>query len=150
LLIKVNHRPAGQCNLWSKERKMTKAFHAVVWIDHNEARILQLGHGDASLVRVLAPDRVGHLHHKAGTPGPGHAPIDHRYLTKVAQTLSGIARVLIVGPGTARLELASHIREHAPALASNIAGVEPMDRQTDGEIEDYARRYFRRDDRFTP
>lgn len=129
---------------------MTNALHAVVWLDHDEARILPLGHDQAAPVRIHASDRIGHLHHKAGTPGPGHPAIDRAYLAKVAQALSGTARILIVGPGTARTELVSYVREHVPALAPHIAGVEPMDRLTDGEIEDYARRYFRRDERFRP
>ena len=129
---------------------MTKAFHAVAWIDHNEAHVLHLGRGHAGSVRIQASDRVGHLHHRAGTTGPGHAAIDRVYLGKVAKALSGTARVLIVGPGTARTELVSYIRDHVPELVPSIAGVEPMERRTDGELEDYARRYFRRDGRLMP
>ena len=103
---------------------MSSTLHGVVWIDHGEARILHLG--------------------------PGHAAVDRAYLAKIAQALAGTARILVLGPGTARMEFVSHIRHHEPLLAQSLAGVEPMDRRTDGELEDYARRYFRRDDRITP
>ena len=129
---------------------MSSTLHGVVWIDHDEAHILHLGPGHAKAVRIRASDRVGHLHHKAGTPGPGHAAVDRAYLAKIAQALAGTARILVLGPGTTRMEFVSHIREHEPLLAQSLAGVEPMDRRTDGELEDYARRYFRRDDRVTP
>jgi hypothetical protein len=57
---------------------------------------------------------------------------------------------LIVGHGTAKDEFASFIRDHVPALAPRIMGVETVDQPTKGEILAFARKFFEVKDRTTP
>ena len=53
---------------------MSAHIHAVVWIDHHEARIFHFNASEADGL-VIHPDRpVRHLHHKAHSTGSGNAP----------------------------------------------------------------------------
>ena len=129
---------------------MSEHSHAVVWIDHREARVLEFNPTDEE-ERVLRPhDRIAHIHHHANTIGSGHAAEDQKFLHQVAESLAGVKAVLVTGPANAKLELVKHIEKHDPQLAKIIAGVEALDHPTDGELVAHARRYFRAADRMTP
>jgi len=129
---------------------MAHHFHAVVWIDHSEARIYELGTTGVEHRRVRPTDRRGNIHHKAGTVGPGHAAMDTHFLAQVADALNPIREILIVGHGQAKTELAHYIRDHVPALAPRIMGVETVDNPTEGEVIAFARNFFEIRDRMTP
>ena len=121
---------------------MPHHFHAVVAIDHAEALVLEFSENEVSEHRVKNTDRLGNIHHKAGSVGSGHAHDSKSYLTAVVGALKPSHEILIVGHGTAKDELASFIRDHAPLLAPRIMGVEAMDQPTKGEILAFARKFF--------
>ncbi len=129
---------------------MAHHFHAVVWIDHKETHIFELGESEIARHHILPPDSEGHIHHKAGTVGSGHAHESKPYLTAIIAALKPNHEILIVGHGTAKTELAHYIRDHVPALAPRILGVETVDKQTEGEVIALARKFFAEKDRSTP
>ncbi|MEI9888757.1 MAG: hypothetical protein WDN08_20105 [Rhizomicrobium sp.] len=129
---------------------MTQHFHAVVWTDHQETRIFEFGESGVEQHRIRAGDSHGNLHHKAGSVGSGHAAADKPYLTAIAAALKPSHEILIVGHGTAKNELAHFIRDHVPALAPRIMGVESIDNQSDAEVVAFARKFFAQKDRTTP
>ena len=129
---------------------MPHHFHAVVCIDHAEALVLEFAEGDVTEHRIRTKDRNGHIHHKAGSTGSGHTHDSKTYLTAVANALQSIQEILIVGHGSAKDELVSFIRDHVPALAPRIMGVETIDHPTKGEILALARKFFEAKDRMTP
>lgn len=129
---------------------MSAHSHAVVWIDHREARVLQFNPAEDE-DRVLHPhNSPARIHHRANSIGSGHAAEDRKFLHEVAAALTGVRAALITGPANAKLELVNHIKEHDPQLAGIIAGVETLDHPTDGELVAHARRFFRAADRMTP
>lgn len=125
---------------------MPNLTHAVVWIDHNQARVFHFNAEEAEHV-TLHPQghRKGHLHHKAGSLGSGHAKEDHAFLQSAAEAVTDATAVLIVGPGSEKTALVKHIEGHVPALKSKIKGVESMDHPTDGELLAHARKFFAAD-----
>lgn len=124
-------------------------FHAVVWIDHRAAEVYGLGHDAVShvLVKSHGPQRI---HHKAGTVGSGHLHDTPDYFRQVAAALADAREILIFGPAETRTEFKSFLDDHDPARAARVLAVEPMDRQSEGEIIDLARRFFMHADRMTP
>ena len=61
----------------------THHHHAVIWIDHREARVFHFGPTDVDRL-VIHPDHpTKHIHHKANSIGSGHAGADHEYLHAV-------------------------------------------------------------------
>jgi len=91
-----------------------------------------------------------HLHHKANSGDSGHAPLDKEFLKHVAQALSTAGAILITGPAGAKTELDTYIKQTQPDLAKRISGVEALDHPTDGALVDFARRFFKADDRMHP
>ncbi len=125
-------------------------FHAVVWIDHHEARVFHFSPTDVERL-VLHPDRpTKHIHHKANSIGSGHAAEDHAFLQAVAQSIADAGAVLVTGPANAKTELVKHISQHDPGLMKIIVGVETVDHPSDGQLVAHARRYFKAEDRMLP
>lgn len=129
---------------------MTEHNHAVIWIDHREARVFHFNADEVEKLVIHPDNRHVHLHHKANSIGSGHAGEDHKFLTAVTDAIGHAQEVLVVGPGAAKTELVKHIEKHAPSRSRSILGVETADHPTDGQIVAHARKYFLVADRTTP
>ena len=122
---------------------MPTHFHAVIWIDHSQARIFHLGLTGSDEVTLHPQLATRHLHHKANTVGSGHAAPDKAFYGEVTKALADAGEILIIGPASAKTELASHIRASSPDLAKRIVAVEAADHPSDAEIIAYAKRHFK-------
>lgn len=129
---------------------MSSHYHAVIWIDHREARVFHFNVSEVDRAILHPHDPVRHIHHKANTIGSGHAAEDHEFLARVADAVSDAGAVLVTGPAGAKTELVKHIEKHVPALRTKIVGVETVDHPTDGELVDHARKYFAADHQAPP
>jgi stalled ribosome rescue protein Dom34 len=128
----------------------THHYHAVIWIDHREARVFHFSPTDVERL-VLHPDHpTKHIHHKANSIGSGHASADHDYLHAVAESIADAGVILITGPAGAKTELVKHIHNHDPKLMNVTVGVETVDHPSDAQLVAYARRYFHATDRMQP
>ena len=129
---------------------MQKFHHAVVWIDHHEAKVFHFNHDDVERM-VLHPDNPSvHIHHKSNTIGSGHADEDQNYLHSVVAAIKDSKSILITGPANAKTELIKHIHHHEPLLMKQIAGVETVDHPSDSKLVAYAREYFKSDHQAKP
>jgi stalled ribosome rescue protein Dom34 len=126
---------------------MSSHYHVLVWIDHREAKVFQFDATDVDYTKVRSTHPHQHIHHKANAGDSGHAPLDKEFLQHVAQALSGAGAILITGPASAKTELATYIKQTQPDLARRISAVETLDHPTDGGLVDFARRFFKADDR---
>ena len=125
-------------------------YHAVVWIDHHEARVFHFNASDVERL-VLHPDHpTRHIHHKANSIGSGHAAEDHAFLHAVVDFFKDAGAVLITGPANAKIALIKHVHQHDPKLMNIIVGVETVDHPSDGQLIAYARQYFKAADRMLP
>ena len=129
---------------------MSAHFHAVVWIDHHEARVIHFNAdvAEEELVHPAHPPR--HLHSKAGSPEGDRVAEDPAYYRDVADALASARVFLVAGPANAKGELVKYLEREAPDLHRRLAGVETMDRVTDGELLKAARRFFLLADRVRP
>jgi stalled ribosome rescue protein Dom34 len=129
---------------------VSKHFHAVIWIDHHEARVFHFGPTDVDQL-VLHPEHpTRHIHHKANSIGSGHAAEDHAFFQAVTESIADAGAVLITGPANAKTELVKHIHRHEPKLMNAIEGVETVDHPSDGALVAYARKYLHAADRMRP
>ena len=120
--------------------------HAVVWIDHRHATIIEFSFDDQ---RVVVVDREGgqqKVHRISGIPGSGKAPIDHHFFDEVAVALGGAFEILIVGPGSAKTEFHKDLGARHEAVAKKVLAVESVDHPSNGELLALARKHFRRVD----
>ncbi len=129
---------------------MTHHAHAVVWIDHRQAKIFEFDREDAQRRTIHHQDAEKQIHHKSGSIGSGHMREDEAYLQDVAEALSGTAEILIVGPGHVKWQLRAWLNLHMPKVSQRVMAVVHADHPSDGQIVDSARKYFSRIDRMTP
>ena len=122
-------------------------YHAVVWIDHREARVFHYNADVFDKVVIHAPHHSGHKGHVADYDSTGHAPEDQKYLEAVTKAVMDAGAILIVGPANEKGELVKHIKHTHPALAGKIEGVESSDHPSDGEIVAHARKALKSADR---
>lgn len=129
---------------------MSGHYHAVVWIDHHEARVFHFSSSESDEIVIRPKDPVRHIHHKANSIGSGHASEDQDFLQRVADALSDAGAILVTGPANEKTQLMNHIERHAPSLKAKIKGVEALDHPTDGEVLALARKFFRDDHQEPP
>lgn len=118
--------------------------HVVIWIDHKEAHILYFDPSKNELIKSVSSHT--HLHHKAHEIGSGNAPDDHNFFHRVISAVADVNEILIVGPGSAKVELIKHAAVNNPAVSKKIVGVETIDHPSDAQIIAYAKKYFIRVD----
>ncbi|HQZ32826.1 MAG TPA: hypothetical protein PK020_00305 [Ilumatobacteraceae bacterium] len=120
---------------------MTQA-HAIVWLDHVEARIASFSIGKDELLEIHSQSPNRQIHRKAGSLSSGHAADDHHFFDEIVAGLHGIPEVLIAGPGNAKTAFETYIKKRHVELANRVVGVETLDHPTDGELLAHARRAF--------
>jgi stalled ribosome rescue protein Dom34 len=122
---------------------MPSHFHAIVWIDHSQAKVFHIGLSgeDEAVLHPHMPTR--HLHHKANSIGSGHVGFDKEFLAQVMNAVSDAGEILIIGPAGAKTELAKFIREKHPDIGNRIVAVQAADHPSDREIAAYAKQFFR-------
>jgi hypothetical protein len=126
---------------------MKQHYHALVWIDHQVARIFHFNDEGNETEVVSSTHAHTHLHHKANSGDSGHAAVDTQFLEKVCAALEPCGAILITGPASAKTELHALIKHRHAQLAMRISGVETLDHPTDGELLAHGRKFFKADDR---
>jgi stalled ribosome rescue protein Dom34 len=121
--------------------------HAVIWIDHQEAHVMFLSKDASEAEIIKSKSTHTHLHHKANEIGSGKLALDSKYLHSVMQAVNESKEILILGPGSAKLELIKHAHQHDAKIAEKIVAVETVDHPSDKEILAHARKFFYKVDR---
>jgi len=122
---------------------MQPHYHAIVWIDHQQAKVFHIGLSGADQIDLHPHLQTRHIHHKANSIGSGHVHEDEELMQGVADAVSDAGEILIIGPAGAKTELAKYLREHRPEIGERIVGVEAADHPSDREIVAYARKHFK-------
>jgi len=114
--------------------------HAVVWTDHQAARVLQFDgeHVEAHKVRT-------HSHHTR----QHHSEVrtEHEFFGEVCNALGGVDELLVTGSRTAVADFRHYAEKHRPHVAARVAAYEVVDHPTDNQLVALARRYFLKHDR---
>ena len=129
---------------------MTNHYHALVWIDHQTAKVFRFNIDSSETASVHSAHPHQHLHHKANSGDSRHARVDKDFLERVAAAISHSGAILIVGPASAKTELQTHLKHAHPAIAAKVSAVESIDHPTDGQLLAHARHFFKADDRMRP
>ena len=112
-------------------------FHAVVWMDHQEAHVLMFDREHVQSQRVKS--RSHHKHQ--GKSGETAA-----FYGEVAKALHGCHEVLVTGPGRARDEFRDWCASHDAAVGKVIVDSVPSDHPSDNQVVAMARQYFKKFD----
>lgn len=126
---------------------MSNHFHAMVWIDHREAKVFHFDAEHDEEVVVRNSHGHQHLHHKVNSADSGHVAVDKEYLRRVVEEIAAAGAILIVGPGSAKTELRSFTEHSRPDVARKIRAVQTLDHPTEGQLLALGRKFFVADDR---
>ncbi len=114
-------------------------FHAVVWIDHTQAKIFHFNAQDTDKLTLHAHHpKLAEKHH-----------MDEHFFGDITKSISDAGEVLITGPAQTKMALIKYIAHHDAHLLSRVAGVESADHPTDGQMLAHARAYFETRDHMT-
>jgi len=132
-----------------RNNAMPANYHAIVWIDHREARIFHFSLADVNRI-VIHPHRPSRrVQHEAGAIG-GDGLLDEDFFERVTAMIAGAKAILITGPLSAKSELAAHLSRRHPDLALCVKGVETINHPSDGALVAVARLHFKAGDRPRP
>ena len=120
--------------------------HSVIWIDHQEAHIIYFNPTASESEVIKTRSTHKNIHHKSGSVSGAQTAPDQHYLHAVIQAVKESKEILIVGPGSAKLELMKHAVKDDHLIAEKIVGIETVDHPTDGQLLAYAKKYFARVD----
>jgi stalled ribosome rescue protein Dom34 len=121
--------------------------HTVVWLDQQEARVIEVHAQGFDETTVHSPAAHIRRHPKGGSEAKEHPEDSKHFFQDLANALSSAHEVLLVGPGKAKLHFIKFAHEHARNLEPKIVGVESVDHPTDAQLVAYARKYFLAADR---
>lgn len=120
--------------------------HAVVWMDHREAHIIDFALDEHHEQKVRQQGGPRALHHRAGSVGSGNAKEDHAYFDAIVAALGDATEILVAGPGNAKTEFVKDAKARHAKFAERIVGTETLDHPTDPQILAFAKKYFARYD----
>jgi stalled ribosome rescue protein Dom34 len=130
---------------------MTQPHHAIVWIDHREAKVYRFSGYDESPVQVNAHNSLQRLHHRReGWEAGGNLPEDGEFFRRVAGTLDETAQILVIGPGNAKLAFKTYMDHLRPKQAAQVHAAEMIDPPGDEILLTLGRTYFALNSSATP
>ncbi len=118
-------------------------FHAVLWIDHHNAKIQQFNGTD-----VKAQTVKDHTHYTRQHGSDVRAV--HEFFGEVCDALAGVKEILVTGSRQSQADFRHYVEKHRSALAPQIAGWETVDHLSDGQLVALGRKFFDKVDRVPP
>jgi stalled ribosome rescue protein Dom34 len=117
-------------------------YHAIVWIDHQNATAWHFSPTAQEETKVHAKDQHQRVHSRKTEHGGHRSSADHHFFDDVAKALSGAHEILVIGPAQSKMEFAAYLRDKYPPLGKAIVAVESADHPTDAQVLAYARKHF--------
>lgn len=114
--------------------------HAVLWIDHQTAQLLQFDdeHVQASKVKAHS-----HFTRQLGS----EVRTQHEFFAHVCDALADVPQVLVVGPRTGLSDFEHFAKNHRLQTAARVNAYQVQDHPTKSQLVALARQYFLKADR---
>ena len=74
---------------------MSDHYHAVVWLDHSEAKVFYVETDKVDRLVVKTHAAGHHMQHRANITGSGHRGVDKKYFQRVSEALTHTGAILI-------------------------------------------------------
>ncbi|MFY9628502.1 MAG: hypothetical protein WAK03_10200 [Methylocystis sp.] len=126
---------------------MADYLHAIVWIDHREAKIFLFNATEVDRMMLHPHDPSRHILYNASKEGKDDTPSKDAFLEQVSAEICDGKAILITGPSNETSELAAHLRRHHLNIASFVVGIETIDHPSNGALIAVARLFFTAEDR---
>ena len=127
---------------------MADHYHAIVWIDHKQARVFHFNveEADKTVVKDHVVRDLRSREKRTGQRTEDNKP----FFEDVAKAIADASAILIVGPAQEKDFFAKFLAEKHPSIRAHVEGVEKADHPSDGELLDFARRYVKAADHMRP
>ena len=112
---------------------------AMIWVDYAEACVGRID-PEISGFEIIESYRA-----EAGSAPQSRslkAPETLRYFGNIAEKVRDAEGILLVGPGSERLELLVYLRRNFPHVADRIVALEAADHPTEEAVLPWARKHF--------
>ena len=119
---------------------MKKTHHAIIFIDHQSAQVLQFDAEHVQAQKVKASSRHTKQH-------GAQVRTEHEFYSHVCDALEGIAEVLAVGPHTGLVDFQHYVRKHRAGIAQHIVDYQTVDHPSENQLVALARQFFLKYDR---
>lgn len=110
-------------------------FHAVAFVDHQSAEVLQFGAEEVVEHRL-------HAHLKFTRQHGSGVRTEHEFFGQVCDALDGIAEVLVTSGHQGLADFKHYVDKHRPQTARHIVAYEVVDHPTDRQLVALARQRF--------
>lgn len=108
---------------------------AIVWTDHQSARILPVEPASAEA-------RTIHAHAYATAQHGSGVRTQHEYFAALCDAIDDAGKVLVTGSHTALSDFQRYVVKHRPHTAPRIVGYEGLGHLTDPQLVALARKHF--------
>ncbi len=110
-------------------------FHAVVFVDHQSAQVLQFGSEHVQ-------ERKLHSHAHYTRQHASAVRSEHEFYGEVCDAMEGIAEILITSGHVGLADFRHYVTKHRPHTGERIVGYEVVDHPTETALVSLARKYF--------
>lgn len=116
-------------------------------MDHETAKVFHIG-GDSfdEATFKMPKHQLASRAKGRNTHHRGETHDQKEFYDAIVKAVADAQEILVMGPGTAKLDFLKHVHKHDAALEPRIVGVESADHPTDGQVVAHARAYFRAKD----
>lgn len=123
---------------------MSNGNHAVVWVNHSEAKVYRFNDTQQSEADVHAHTSLQRLHHsQAGWEAGGNAPDDTEFFGRINGALEHSEGTVITGPGNAKSALKAFLDHVRPDVVSHVMTVDTSEGHPGaGSLIELGRSYF--------
>jgi len=111
---------------------------AILWIDHEKAKLFNLDRGKISTKHLHAHDPNHHTHVKM----QDEKSSAHFY-KQIHEQIKDRKDIVLMGPGLAKNHFVTYIENHYPVFKKNITTSVTVDHPTDAQIMEYFREALR-------
>lgn len=116
--------------------------HAVIWLDHQEARVIRFNADDCE-VEIVWPAFPAHSQDiRPGGPSLACTPAETQFFRDVVSACEETIAVLLTGPSTAKVEFVKFLHRQSPQTAVRIRALETWEHVTDHKLLDEGRQLF--------
>ena len=109
--------------------------HAVVWIDHHQASVIQIDASQAPARRVKAHE------HPTAQHGSEVRSV-HEFFSDVCDAVDGVDVALVTGGRTTLSDFRHYAEKHRPSTAARIVAYDVVDHPTENQLMALGRKFF--------
>ena len=107
---------------------MSDAYHAIVWVNHAEAKVYRFCGDEDVEADLHSHTSLQRLHHsRTGWEAGGNPPDDTEFFGRINRALEHADRTVITGPGNAKSALKAYLDRARPNVDSRVLVVETAD-----------------------